>query len=91
MRVPIATSLENSQVGPESVNRPDSTAPTKARVSTAPVVSLKPDSEISVWATFGQMLRRSKRGMRMAGSVDANTASISSATGEATPKMGATA
>ena len=60
-------------------------------MSTAPVVSLKPDSEISVWATFGRMLRRSKRGMRMAGSVDANTAPISSAAGEATPKMGATA
>jgi hypothetical protein len=55
------------------------------------VVSLKPDSEISVWATFGRMLRRSKRGMRMAGSVEANTAPISSATGKATPNMGATA
>jgi hypothetical protein len=55
-----------------------------------PVTSLKADSAITVWETLGRRFRRSKRGMRMAGSVAARTDPTSRATGKATPNTGQT-
>jgi hypothetical protein len=51
---------------------------------------LKADSAITVWETFGRRPSLSKRGMRMAGSVEASTAPIINATSRLTPKIGAT-
>ena len=88
--VPRASSLANSSAGPARVNSPASTTPTRVRVSTVPVTSLKADSAMTVWDTLGLSFRRSNRGMRIAGSVEASTAPMSRATGKATPNTGET-
>jgi hypothetical protein len=72
------------------VKLPASATPTSVRVSTVAVTLLKADSAITVWDTLGGSFKRSKRGMRMAGSVAARTAPMSRATGKATPNTGQT-
>jgi hypothetical protein len=47
---------------------------------------LKADSAITVWDTFGHRPSISKRGMMMAGSVEASTAPIISATRAGCPR-----
>ena len=62
------------------------TTPAKASASTAPVGSLSADSAMIVCATFGRNRNRSNSGMRMAGSVGASAAPISSPVESGRPK-----
>ncbi len=74
----IARSTTNSSTGVASELSPVISAPASARVSTAPVGSLKADSATTVCAIFGRTRERMNRGIRIAGSVGASTAPISS-------------
>src|SRR3712207_4446957 len=64
---PSASSLKNSKTDPETVKWPASTTSTRVRTGTVPVTSLKADSAITVWETFGRRPSLSKRGMRIGG------------------------
>ena len=88
--VPIARLCAKSPSGPPSVTCPDSTIAASVSASTVAVGSLNADSAITVCATLGLRRSRSKSGIRIAGSVAARTAPISSATSKATSKSGAT-
>ena len=72
-------STANSATGCASPESPLRITPASVRASAAPVGSLKADSAITVWATFGRSRERRNRGIRMAGSVGARTAPSSSA------------
>ncbi len=53
--------------------------PARVSARTAPTGSLKADSAITVWATFGRRRERTNSGIRIAGSVGDSTAPTSSA------------
>ncbi len=75
----IPRSSANSTAGVAIESSPVSRTPARARASTAPVGSLKADSATTVWATLVRRRERTKSGIRIAGSVGASTAPISSA------------
>ena len=75
----IARSTTNSSTGVASELSPVISTPAKASASTAPVGSFRADSATTVWAIFGRSRERMKSGIRIAGSVGASTAPISSA------------
>ena len=81
--VPIGRLCVKSPSGPPSETCPDSTIAASVSASTVAVGSLNADSAITVCATLGRRRRRSKSGIRIAGSVAASTAPISSATSNA--------
>ena len=72
-----ARSTTNSPNGDVSDPSPSITKEASASVRTAPVTSLSADSAMIVCVTFARTRRRSKSGMRIAGSVGARTAPIS--------------
>ena len=65
---------------------PVRTTPATARARIAPVGSLKADSAITVCASLAETRVRANRGIRIAGSVGASTAPISSAASTGSPK-----
>ena len=75
----IPRSTTNSSAGVASELSPVMITPANASASTAPVGSLSADSATTVWATLGRSRERMKSGIRIAGSVGASTAPISSA------------
>ena len=75
----IARSTTNSSAGAARDASPLSRTPARARARTAPVGSLNADSATTVCATFGRSRERTNNGIRIAGSVGASTAPISSA------------
>ena len=76
--VEMRRSRTNSPSGEASEPPSSTTNPASASASTAPVTSFRADSATTVCATFARMRRRSNSGMRMAGSVGARTAPMSS-------------
>ena len=74
----ISRSTRKSETGCVSELSPLSSTPAMVSASAAPVGSLKADSATTVWATFGRSRERTNSGIRMAGSVGASTAPISS-------------
>ena len=75
----ISRSTRKSETGCVSELSPLSRTPAIVSARAAPVGSLKADSAITVCATFGRSRERTNSGIRMAGSVGASTAPISSA------------
>ena len=75
----IPRSTTNSRTGVAIEPSPLTRTPASASASTAPVGSLNADSATTVWASFGRSRERMKSGIRIAGSVGASTAPISSA------------
>ena len=75
----IPRSTTNSSAGVAIEPSPLSRTPARTSASTAPVGSLKADSATTVWASFGRSRERTNSGIRIAGSVGASTAPISSA------------
>jgi hypothetical protein len=76
--VEIARSVRKSTIGSATDAFPLCTTPASTSASTAPVASFRADSAIAVCSIFCRIPIRSNSGMRIAGSVGATTAPMSS-------------